>query len=101
MRGVPRAPVVFSRSRFLLIWESVTKNQRAAHPKLISSKVGERCAAFINTDLRSALQQGAQQEDVIAGLVYSIAENYVTRIVGRRALGDTILFREVSLSIGP
>lgn len=54
---------------------------------------GERCAAFINTDLRSAIQQGAAQEDVIAGLVYSIAENYVTRIVGPRALGDTVLFQ--------
>jgi predicted CoA-substrate-specific enzyme activase len=56
-------------------------------------RFGERCAAFINTDLRSALQQGAKTEDVIAGLVYSIADNYVTRIVGSRALGDTVLFQ--------
>ena len=53
---------------------------------------GERCAAFINTDLRNALQQGAHREDVIAGLVYSIADNYISRIVGSRHIGDTVLF---------
>ncbi|MBF0226446.1 MAG: hypothetical protein HQK76_13405 [Desulfobacterales bacterium] len=54
---------------------------------------GERCAAFINTDLRNALQNGAHQDDVVAGLVYSIADNYISRIVGVRSLGDTILFQ--------
>ena len=62
----------------------------------ISSKkpiaFGERCAAFINTDLRNALQQGANPNDVIAGLVYSIADNYISRIVGPRQLGKNILF---------
>ncbi|MFX1397570.1 MAG: acyl-CoA dehydratase activase [Promethearchaeota archaeon] len=53
---------------------------------------GERCAAFINTDLRNALQQGAKQEDVIAGLVYSIADNYISRIIGPRHIGENILF---------
>jgi len=53
---------------------------------------GERCAAFINTDLRNALQQGAEQTDVVAGLVYSIADNYISRIVGPRHLGENILF---------
>jgi predicted CoA-substrate-specific enzyme activase len=53
---------------------------------------GERCAAFINTDLRNALQQGARQEDVVAGLVYSIAENYISRIIGPRQVGNNVLF---------
>ncbi len=54
---------------------------------------GERCAAFINTDLRTALQQGAAPEDVVAGLVYSIADNYISRIVGSRTVGDHLLFQ--------
>ncbi len=53
---------------------------------------GERCAAFINTDVRNALQQGATREDVIAGLVYAIADNYISRIVGPRHVGENILF---------
>ncbi len=54
---------------------------------------GERCAAFINTDLRNAIQNDARQEDVIAGLVYSIADNYISRIVGVRSVGQTLLFQ--------
>jgi len=53
---------------------------------------GERCAAFINTDLRNALQQGAKPQDVVAGLVYSISDNYISRIVGSRQIGDNLLF---------
>lgn len=53
---------------------------------------GERCAAFINTDLRNALQQGAMQEDVVAGLACSIADNYVSRVVGTRRIGAPLLF---------
>ncbi|MBW2525927.1 MAG: hypothetical protein JRI23_17220 [Deltaproteobacteria bacterium] len=53
---------------------------------------GERCAAFINTDLRNALQQGARLEDVVAGLCYSIADNYISRVVGPRQLGEQLLF---------
>ena len=53
---------------------------------------GERCAAFINTDLRNALQQGACREDVVAGLVYAIADNYISRIVGPRHMGQKVLF---------
>ncbi len=67
---------------------------------------GERCAAFINTDLRNALQQGAKVEDVVAGLVYSIADNYISRIVGPRQIGKNLLFlggvalnRSVALAI--
>lgn len=53
---------------------------------------GERCAAFINTDVRNALQQGASRGDVIAGLVYSITDNYISRVVGPRHVGENILF---------
>jgi predicted CoA-substrate-specific enzyme activase len=67
---------------------------------------GERCAAFINTDLRNALQRGADRNDVVAGLVYSISDNYVSRIVGPRHIGETLLFlggvalnRSVALAI--
>lgn len=53
---------------------------------------GERCAAFINTDVRNSLQQGGNREDVVAGLVYSIADNYISRIVGPRHVGENLMF---------
>jgi predicted nucleotide-binding protein (sugar kinase/HSP70/actin superfamily) len=63
-----------------------------AEASLTPLSFGERCAAFINTDLRDALQQGANRDDVVAGLVYSIADNYISRIVGPRPLGKNLLF---------
>ena len=52
---------------------------------------GERCAAFINSEVRSALQQGIPRADVLAGLVYSIVENYLSRVVGARQVGRTVV----------
>ncbi|MDD5701337.1 MAG: acyl-CoA dehydratase activase-related protein, partial [Dehalococcoidales bacterium] len=54
---------------------------------------GERCAAFINSEVRSALQQGAPRSDVLAGLVYSITDNYLSRVVGARNIGNVILLQ--------
>ena len=54
---------------------------------------GERCAAFINSEVRSALQQGVPREDVLAGLVYAIVDNYLSRVVGARHIGRTVLLQ--------
>jgi predicted CoA-substrate-specific enzyme activase len=54
---------------------------------------GERCAAFINSEVRSALQQGAPRADVLGGLVHAITDNYVSRVVGARHIGHTILLQ--------
>lgn len=70
----------------------VTEISKIAEQSKHPIAFGERCAAFINTDLRNALQQGASREDVIAGLAYSIADNYISRIVGPRHIGRILLF---------
>lgn len=54
---------------------------------------GERCAAFINSEVRTALQGGADPSDILAGLVYSIANNYLSRVVGTRHIGQTVLLQ--------
>jgi predicted CoA-substrate-specific enzyme activase len=54
---------------------------------------GERCAAFINSEVRAALQQGVPRADVLAGLVYAIVENYLSRVVGARQTGRTVLLQ--------
>lgn len=51
---------------------------------------GERCAAFINSEIRTALQQGIPRADIVAGLVYSVMENYLCKVVGARQIGDVI-----------
>ena len=65
---------------------------------------GERCAAFINSDVRAALQQGAPRADVLAGLVYSIVDNYLARVVGARHIGRTVLLQggvALNAALGP
>jgi len=54
---------------------------------------GERCAAFINSEVRAALQQGVPREDVLAGLIYAIVENYISRVVGARHIGRNVLLQ--------
>jgi predicted CoA-substrate-specific enzyme activase len=56
-------------------------------------KLGERCTVFMESDLLSYQQQGAQTADLVAGLSYSIVANYLDRVVGRRRIGDNICFQ--------
>jgi len=56
-------------------------------------RLGERCTVFMESDILHHQQQGAALEDLVAGLSYSIVANYLNRVVGRRSIGDHILFQ--------
>ncbi|MFA5285095.1 MAG: acyl-CoA dehydratase activase [Smithellaceae bacterium] len=56
-------------------------------------KFGEHCSAFINSDIRNAVQQGASREDITAGIVTSIVSNYLNRVVGNRTIGNNIVLQ--------
>jgi predicted CoA-substrate-specific enzyme activase len=56
-------------------------------------KFGEHCSAFINSDIRKAIQQGAAREDIVAGLVFSIVANYLNRVVGNRSIGEHVVLQ--------
>ena len=62
---------------------------KAEHPL----KFGEHCSAFINSDIRKAIQQGAGREDITAGIVTSIVSNYLNRVVGNRTIGNKIFLQ--------
>ena len=51
------------------------------------------CAAFINSDIRIALQEGQSREDIVAGLVYAIAGNYLKRVKGGRYVGKKVFLQ--------
>ena len=51
------------------------------------------CAAFINSDIRMAQQQGHGHDNILAGLVYAIAENYLTKVKGQRSVGKKVLLQ--------
>jgi predicted CoA-substrate-specific enzyme activase len=51
------------------------------------------CAAFINTDVRTAMQENYGRDNIIGGLVFSIAINYLNKVKGTRAVGKKIFFQ--------
>ncbi|MEI6970819.1 MAG: acyl-CoA dehydratase activase [bacterium] len=56
-------------------------------------RFSDQCAAFANTDIRKAAQEGISREDNLAGLVYAIVENYSAKVIGDRKVGNHILFQ--------
>lgn len=56
-------------------------------------RLGERCTVFMENSLRSSLQQGASKDEVLAGLSYSIVENYINRVVSGRNIGENVFFQ--------
>ena len=64
---------------------------RLAAPSPVQFKT--TCAAFINSDIRIAQQQG-QGAKILAGLVYAIAENYLTKVKGQRPVGKKVFCKE-------
>lgn len=53
----------------------------------------DQCAAFIGSDIKTAVQEGIAGADIIGGLVYSICHNYLTRVKGNRPVGNKIFMQ--------
>ncbi len=55
-------------------------------------KLAERCTVFMESDLVSYHQKGVSKNDLIAGLCYAIVYNYLNRVVGKRRVGQRVMF---------
>jgi predicted CoA-substrate-specific enzyme activase len=55
--------------------------------------LGERCTVFMESDLVHHQQQGEVVEDLVGGLAYSIAQNYLNRVVNGRTIGRRVFFQ--------
>ncbi|OGQ50061.1 MAG: hypothetical protein A3I09_00925 [Deltaproteobacteria bacterium RIFCSPLOWO2_02_FULL_47_10] len=55
--------------------------------------LGERCTVFMERDVNAYQSKGAKIEDIVAGLAYSVATNYLNRVVRGRKIGDHIFFQ--------
>ncbi len=53
----------------------------------------DQCAAFIASDIKNAIHEGAAHEDIVAGLVYSICMNYSNRVKGNRPVGEKVFMQ--------
>lgn len=72
---------------------SLSEFQRLAFLSETPCKLGERCTVFMENSLVINLHKGAKKEDIIAGLCYSIVENYINRVVGGKTIGKNIFFQ--------
>ena len=74
----------------------VAINGEFAHLALSSRnpiQLGERCTVFMARDVSNLLLKGAAVADLCAGLAYSVALNYLNRVVRGRKLGNVIYFQ--------
>jgi predicted CoA-substrate-specific enzyme activase len=57
------------------------------------ARLGERCTVFMERDVTALLLKGAEVGDLCAGLAYSVALNYLNRVVRARRIGEVIFFQ--------
>lgn len=53
----------------------------------------DQCAAFIGSDIKTAIQEGISHADIAAGLVYAICLNYLNRVKSSRKAGNKIFMQ--------
>ncbi|MDI6802051.1 MAG: acyl-CoA dehydratase activase, partial [Thermodesulfovibrionales bacterium] len=56
-------------------------------------RLGERCTVFMENSLMANLQRGADRDNLLAGLAYSIVQNYINRVVAGKPVGENIFFQ--------
>lgn len=67
-----------------------------AHLASLSTRpydLGSRCTVFMESELVRAASENCPLPDLIAGLAYAIARNYLEKVVERRPVGKTIVFQ--------
>ena len=57
------------------------------------TRLGERCTVFMERDVTGWMHKGETVPNLVAGLAYSIALNYLNRVVRGRKIGKVIYFQ--------
>ena len=74
----------------------ISIKEEFAHLALQSTnpaRLGERCTVFMERDVTGLMHKGAEVGDLAAGLAYSVALNYLNRVVRGRKIGKVIFFQ--------
>jgi predicted CoA-substrate-specific enzyme activase len=61
----------------------------ASHP----CDLGTRCTVYMDSELVRAQERGVLVENLCAGLAYSVARNYLEKVVAGRPIGDHIIIQ--------
>jgi predicted CoA-substrate-specific enzyme activase len=57
------------------------------------AELGCQCTVFMHSEVVAAQRRGGQLPDLCAGLAYSVARNYLERVVASRPVGQHVLFQ--------
>ena len=57
------------------------------------ASMGERCTVFMESDLVALQAAGKGTDDLVAGLSYSIVQNYLNKVVEDRPVGQRVFFQ--------
>jgi len=55
--------------------------------------LGCQCTVFMHSEVIAAQRRGTSTPDLCAGLAYSVAHNYLDRVVSKRPIGRSIMFQ--------
>ena len=53
----------------------------------------DRCTVYMERDLSALLGEGWSREALAAAVLHSVRDNYLSKVVGKSPLGDTIVFQ--------
>ncbi|MFO7557511.1 MAG: acyl-CoA dehydratase activase [Desulfobacterales bacterium] len=67
-------------------YSAKTENRR-------SPIASDRCTVFMERDINYYLSEGYEQEEVLASVLHSIVENYLTKVAIESSIGDTVFFQ--------
>lgn len=66
---------------------------KLALASMAPTRLGERCTVFMERDVTGWMHRGETVPNLVAGLAYSIALNYLNRVVRGRKIGKVIYFQ--------
>jgi len=66
-------------------------SQRALHSK--APVASDRCTVFMERDLNQYLSEGYSVEEVLASVLHSVRENYLTKVAVEANIGERIFFQ--------
>src|SRR5208283_1671753 len=66
-----------------------TRRVKGVHAPLSS----DRCAVFMERDINNFLSRGFSTDEILAAALYSVRENYLTKVARGAAIGEKIAFQ--------
>jgi len=71
----------------------VDEFSRLAAESATPGDLGRQCAVFMHSEVVAAQRRGSSTPDLCAGLAYSVAQNYLDRVVAGRPVGRSVMFQ--------